>query len=126
MGITETQSWDSVVAELSSRRGRRVQPNEPLLRLIHGLRERAREFELYPEVEDGALNVYDESVYDATFRMRRLSLRWHRKSRGYVVQHVYCGWGNHPGDCDEWNVPEQDIIPFLLERLSLLAWRRRT
>src|SRR5262245_21174813 len=90
MGITETQSWDSVVAQLSSRPGRRVQPNEPLLRVVRGLREDAKDFELYPEVEDGALNVYDESVYDATFRMRRLSLRWERKSRGYVVQHVFC------------------------------------
>src|SRR5438552_1557882 len=126
MGITETQSWDSVVAQLSSRPARRTQPNEALLRVIQELRERATGFELYPETEDGALILYDESVYGATFRMRRLSVRWERKPRAYAIRYVFCGWGHHPGDSDEWNVPEDDIIRFLLERLSSLTWRRRT
>jgi hypothetical protein len=125
MGITETQPWDAVVAQLSSRPGRRVQPNAALLRVARALREQASGFELYPEAEDAALNLYDESVYDPTFRMRRLAIRWERKRRTYSIRHVFCWWGHHPGEVDEWNAPEEDIIPFLLERLVLLEWRRK-
>ncbi len=124
MGITETQSWDSVVAQLSSRCARRIQPNEPLLRVLRELREHAAAFELYPEAHDDELNFYDEQIYDATFRMRQLSLRFERKTQIYSVHYVFCGSLGQLDEHDAWSVREKEIVPFLLERLSLLAWRR--
>lgn len=127
MALTETQSWDDVLAGLSSRSARRVQPNEPLLRVVRHLRDQAaRTFELYPEVDGSGVNVYDTEVYDATFHMRRLSVQWVRNSRGFEVRHVLSGGGKGILAEAEWLVPEAEIEAFLLDRLRLLDWRTRS